>query len=106
MGGYDLLEEGTKYSHSGSSLSPTDYRLFHLAGQRPLVCHGTVPYDVSLDCLCQRSPGQHVAPSVQERSRHHASDGSNPRRERQAPVSPSKLRKLALFKPEAVSANC
>jgi len=88
MGRYELLEEGTKYSYSGCSLSPTD-RLLYLAGQRPLVCRGTVSYDVSLNCLCQRSPEQHVAPSVQERSRHHASGGSNPRRERQAPVSPS-----------------
>jgi hypothetical protein len=106
MGRYELLEEGTKYLYSKCSSSPTDYRLLYLAGQRPLVRHGTVSYDVSLNGLCQRSPEQHVAPSVQERSRHHASGGSNPRRERHAPVSPSYLRKLALFKPEAVSAHC
>ena len=37
---------------------------------------------------CQRSPERHSAPSVQEQSRFHVSDGSNPRRERLAPVSP------------------
>jgi hypothetical protein len=89
MGRYELLEGGTKYSYSGCSSCPTDYRLLFLAGQRPLVRRDTVSCDVSLYCLCQRSPEQHVAPSVQERPRHHASGGSNSRRDRQAPVSPS-----------------
>jgi hypothetical protein len=53
----------------------------------------------------QRSPEQHIAPSVQEQSRHVAG-GFNPRREPQAPVSPVVFRKTALSKLEAVLARC
>jgi len=86
-GRYDGPEGGTKQSYLVCCLILLTANLLSV-GQRPLVRHDVVCNVVSYSVTFQRSPERNAAPSVQELQRLHPSSVPNPRRERQAPVSP------------------